>query len=92
MSADEFNISFAGGRRIGMDELRQAKTPLMPDGGHAWVINAICGLDDPEQALDRMELGETNFVGVTDIYCLVCHTKYQTMIRHFKCPQVPQDR
>lgn len=85
----QFSVAFgANSLRLNMEDLRRRNEAFMPDGEHAWVIDAVYALDDPETALDRMELGEENFVGVTDIHCLLCHAPYDKAIRHHKCPQV----
>ncbi len=81
------DINFSQQRQISLEEVRKAKEALMPDGEHAWVINAIYVLDDPEQAMDEMELGADNFIGVTTIHCLLCHEHYSTEKRHHKCPK-----
>lgn len=59
----------------------------MPDNGHAWVIQVVYALDDPEQALDNMSLDAENFVGVTAIACLLCNEPYRTANRFHKCSQ-----
>jgi hypothetical protein len=89
MTADDgaFHVDFATGRRYNLDEIRRRNAALMPDGEHAWVIGTVYGLDDPDQAMDKMELGQDNFVGVTSIHCLLCAVDYKPLIRHYKCPQ-----
>lgn len=88
MSTPEtFEINFANGVRYDLDEIRQRRQSFMPDGEHAWVIHVVYGVDDPDGALDNMELGAEEFVGVTDITCLLCFVPYQPEIRHHKCTQ-----
>lgn len=82
-----FEVSFATGHRVNMDEIRRRRSAFMPDNGHAWVISTVHALDDPEQALDEMTLDAATFVGVTAIYCLVCNERYDTAKRFHKCPQ-----
>jgi hypothetical protein len=83
-----FTVSFATGARYDIDAIRKRQQAFMLDGEHAWVVHAVFAVEDPELALDDMELGADNFVGVSaDIYCLLCLTKYRTKIRHYKCPQ-----
>lgn len=84
---EEFQVNFGSGASIDLDEVRRRSTAVMPDGEHAWVIHAVYAVEDPELAMDNMELGAEQFVGVTDIHCLLCHVHYDTKIRHFKCPQ-----
>lgn len=86
-SDSEFTVNFASGRSVDLDETRRRSSPFMPDNGHAWVINTVFALDDPEQALDEMELTDKNFVGVTTIHCMLCHTEYVSSNRFHKCPQ-----
>jgi len=89
MSTDDasFHVDFATGHRYNLGEIRDRREAFMPDGGHSWVISALYGVDDPEVAMDALELGPDNFVGVTDIHCLLCAVEYATSIRHHKCPQ-----
>lgn len=84
---DHFTVNFAAGRSIDLDEIRKRASPFMPDGGHAWVINTVFALDDPEQALDEMELSDKNFIGITNIHCMLCSTKYVGTNRFHKCSQ-----
>lgn len=83
-----FTIDFASGKRYDLYDIRKRRAAFMPDNGHAWVIGAMYGLDDPEQAMDSMELNAENFVGVTAVHCLLCSLPYTTKRRFFKCPQV----
>lgn len=53
---------------------------------HAWVIGALFALEDPEQALDDMELGTENLVGFNPVHCLWCHVRYRTEDRYAECP------
>lgn len=82
-----FHIDFGTGQTVDLDELRRRRMAFMPDNTHAWVISVVYGLDDPEQALDTMELGHEQFVGVTPIVCLLCNEKYRSANRFHKCPQ-----
>lgn len=87
--ADEagFEIKFGTGRTMDLEAIRNQRSALMPDGEHAWVIMAAYGLDDPEAALDDMELGPEQFVGLSQIHCLLCGEEYRSVNRHHKCPQ-----
>lgn len=87
MSGESFEVNFATGRRFDLDAIRKQRSAFMPDNGHAWVISVIYGIDDPEKALDDMELGEENFIGVVPMYCLLCTVEYRSAIRFHKCPQ-----
>lgn len=82
-----FSVDFATGRKVDLDELRSLGQPVMPDGEHAWSITVVYAIDDPERALDSMELDERNFLGVGGLRCLLCNVRYDTRIRHHKCPQ-----
>lgn len=82
-----FKVEFGSGATVNLDELRKRRSAFMPDGGHAWVISTVHALDDPERALDRMELGPATLVGITAIQCLLCHEEYRTLNRFHKCPQ-----
>lgn len=86
-----FKVDFASGCTVDLDEIRRRSSPFMPDGGHAWAINTVFALDDPEQAMDEMVLDEKNFVGVTEIYCLLCQVRYVTTNKFHKCPQKKAD-
>lgn len=84
-----FHIDFSTGKRFNLDAIRQQQSAFMPDNSHAWVIHTVYAVDDPDEAMDTMELDERNFVGVSPIYCLLCTTKYEEGVnRHHKCPQV----
>lgn len=85
-SEESFSVNFANGRRMDVDEVRRCGRAFMPDGQHAWVISVVYGIDNPEQALDTMELTDRNFVGVTAIRCLLCNEEYRTVNRFHKCP------
>lgn len=87
MIGEEFTVDFGSGRRINLDDVRKQREALMPDGEHAWVLSVIYGIDDPDKAMDEMELGPEEFVGVTAMYCLVCQEPYKPEIRYHKCPQ-----
>lgn len=52
---------------------------------HLWVIGTVYHLADPEQALDDMELGSHNLVGVTQIYCLWCLKQYHIDLKDAVC-------
>lgn len=82
-----FSVNFADGTSYDMAEIRRREQAFMPDGEHAWVLYAIYAIDDPEKSMDDMELGAENFVGVSQIHCLLCHEDYATAKRHHKCPQ-----
>jgi hypothetical protein len=86
---NSFAVNFASGTRYDLDMIRRRKQAFMPDGGHSWVIAAVYGLDNPDAEMDSMELGEDNFVGVTNIHCLLCIEDYSPEKRHHKCPQKP---
>jgi hypothetical protein len=81
------HVDLTRGRTYNLDEIRRSRQPVMPDGEHAWVIDAVYALPDPEVALDSMDLGLDNFIGITQIHCLMCHVPYSTAIRHHKCDQ-----
>jgi hypothetical protein len=85
--AASFSVDFASGHRYDMNAVRRNKAAFMPDGEHSWVIGAVYGIDDPDQAMDSMSLGPENFVGVTPIHCLLCTVNYTPTIRHYKCSQ-----
>jgi hypothetical protein len=89
MSDDKkgFEVNFSSGHRYDLDEIRRRKEAFMPDGEHAWVISTIFAVEDPEQAMDDMELGAENFIGVGDIHCLLCAARYTSDSRRHKCPQ-----
>lgn len=94
MTDDEpgvFHIDFASGQTIDLEALRRRRSAFMPDNGHAWVIQTVYAIDDPERALDTMELGADNFVGVTAIACLLCAERYRSANRYHKCPQAPTE-
>jgi hypothetical protein len=76
-----------GGTRFDLDAIRRQQSALMPDGGHAWVIHVVHAVEEPEEALDMMELDEKSFVGVSDIACLMCHEVYSSVNRFYKCSQ-----
>lgn len=82
-----FEIDFATGTKINLDELRRRRSAFMPDNGHAWTIQVVHALDDPEQALDSMMLDADSFIGVTAIACLLCGEEYRTVNRFHKCSQ-----
>lgn len=82
-----FQVNFASGTTLNLDEIRRRGLPVMPDGGHAWTISVIYAIEDPEAALDDMNLTADNFIGVAQMRCLLCHEKYQTANRFHKCPQ-----
>lgn len=86
-----FAVNFGTGRRFEVEDIRQQKRAFMPDGEHAWVINTVYALDNPELSMNEMELGSENFVGVTTIHCLLCGVEYTSEIRHYKCPQKWQE-
>lgn len=86
-----FSVNFATGVEYDLEAIRRRKQAFMPDGEHAWVIGTVFSLDDPEQAMDSMELGANNFVGVTGIHCLLCSVRYSSRIRHHKCSQTRPD-
>jgi hypothetical protein len=81
-----FAVDYSRPRAINVNSLA-ADQPVMPNGEHAWVIMVIHGIDDPEQAMDDMELTAETFVGVTQIHCLLCHVDYKIELRHAKCSQ-----
>lgn len=85
--AESFSVDFATGPKYDVDEIRRRKEAFMPDGEHCWVITAVYGIDDPDEAMDSMSLGPENFVGVTPLRCLLCNVQYQPTIRHYKCSQ-----
>lgn len=96
---DGFRIDFAGGRKLNLDmvrqRLRQRRSAFMPDGGHAWVVSTTYAIDDPGMAMDMMELDDTNFIGVSNIYCLLCNEAYAEngVNRSYKCSQtLPEER
>lgn len=96
MTADEeqagfFHIDFGTGQSIDLEALRRRRSAFMPDNGHAWVIQTVYAIDDPERALGTMELGADNFVGVTAISCLLCAERYRSANRFHKCPQSPTE-
>jgi hypothetical protein len=86
----QFEVSFSGGTRYDIAEVRRRMIALMPDGKHAWVISTIFALDDPDEALDTMDLNAEKFVGVTNIHCLLCPTDYKPGRRDDKC--IAKDR
>lgn len=86
-----FHIDFAHGRRVNLDAIRQRRSAFMPDNGHAWVISTTYALDDPEGSLETMQLDDTNFVGVSPIYCLLCQQEYVSANRFHKCTQTLPD-
>lgn len=79
-SEDEtsFRVDFASGETIDINELRRRGTLSANGGPHVWVIQAIYHLEDPEVAMDKMELAADNFVGVSDIHCLCCGVAHRT--------------
>lgn len=81
-----FHVDFATGTRLDLDELRARKKLKTSNGVHAWVIQAVFAIDDPTMAMDNMELGANNFVGVTDIHCMVCNESFREHLRYLKCP------
>lgn len=58
------------------------------DGNHLWSVHVVYFVDDPEMALNNMTLDESNFIGVTDLHCLFCHSIYDTAIRSDQCAGV----
>jgi hypothetical protein len=84
-------VDVSSHQRIRLDDIRRQAGPLMPDGEHAWVIHVVYALDDPEQALDEMDLGIEKFIGLTAIHCLLCNEEYGTVNRHHKCPGKPAE-
>jgi hypothetical protein len=84
-----YPVDASSTRTIDLDDIRRRRAAIMPDGGHGWVIQVVFALDDPETALDHMELGADKLVGFTDIHCLLCQERYTTTNRYHKCPQHP---
>lgn len=84
---ESFTIDFATGVTYDLDAIRKRQSAFMPDNGHSWVVSTVYALDDPEQAIDAMELGPDNFVGITAVHCLLCAEPYVTTNRYGKCPQ-----
>lgn len=84
---DGFVVDMSDPHYADLDALRQLNHER--GGGHGWVIQTVHALDDPEQAMDSMELTEKTFVGVSDIHCLWCRVSYDTAIRSGTCSQVP---
>ena len=84
-----FSVNFASGQTVNLDQLRRLGENFMPFGRHGWVISTVFVIEDPEKAMDDMELGPENFVGVTAIRCLLCNEEYRTAIRYEKCTRRP---
>jgi hypothetical protein len=62
------------------------RNALSEPGVHTWAVALIYRIDDPERALDDMELGAENFLGVgSSIRCLKCHRPYRTPADAGRC-------
>lgn len=83
--AEPEHIDIGAPVEIDLTELHDA-WKYVAGARHAWVIGALYALEDPEQALDDMELGANNLVGFNPIHCLWCHVPYRSKMRHDKCP------
>jgi hypothetical protein len=75
---------------VDLEALRGLPGKLMPGGRHGWVIAVFHAIDDPERALDDMELTGESFVGLTPIHCLWCHARYDITVRFATCSQRPE--
>lgn len=88
MSDDGFTVDLSDGVRYDLDRIRTRNDEsFMPDGQHAWIISAVYAIDDPEESMNLMTLGESNFIGVSAIRCLLCNEQYAGSNRYYKCSQ-----
>lgn len=69
---------------IDLDAVR-ARIASRIDGAHAWVVGVMYAVDDPEQALDDMFLGEHNLLGFRPIHCLWCGEPYSGIVAAKRC-------
>lgn len=86
--AVSFEFSFADGTRIDLEELGRRTSKINNNGRHQWTISVMYNVADPDQAMDTMELGGDNFIGLTPIHCMICLTEYEAHLRYKQCPLV----
>ncbi len=74
--AEDFEV----GEQLDLNVLRERRR--RQPGEHLWVVSLLYRIEDPETALDDMELGGHNLVGAQPIVCLWC-------VRNYKGPAEP---
>jgi hypothetical protein len=47
-------------------------------GVHVWTVMLIHRVQDPEAAMDDMEMSGDNLIGIDGINCLICEAVYKT--------------
>jgi hypothetical protein len=75
------------------EEDLKARFPQRKKGEHSWVIGMVFTIDDPEQALDSMELGADNVMALVPIYCVFCQQQHRHLAPlgpDAMCPGVPK--
>jgi hypothetical protein len=80
---EEYHVDMSQPRVVDLDRLAGQAAKI--HGGHGWAISLIHAVEDPEMALDDMTLGADSFVGLSQIYCLWCHTVYSLPVRDDAC-------
>ncbi len=86
---DTFEVSFGSGATLDITTLRERLAAAQASTRHIWCINICYVLTDPDEALESMELGQEQFLGVSPIVCLLCNSMYEPQIRNDPCSLNP---